>query len=314
VSLTSVGFQVSNVLASHTPARLRYGLARVIGEVAYAAGGRTRRQALENYAGITHQPRGSARVRRTARASMVGYAKLLMDFALLPSLSAEQVEAMVEWEGFEHIQRALAGGRGVIVVTPHFGNWDIAASAAVRRGLPVTAVTEHFGDNDMNARVVAARERIGMKVVPLSVAAGKAVLTALRHGEVVALVCDLPPREGRTVTVRVCGQDAVVPAGPALLALKTGAPVVPILCKRRPDNSYLLRVQPALEFQASGDPDRDLGDLAQAIMGSFEPDLLAAPEQWYLFSPMWGLAAGSGDGERDAIETELAVTSARAAG
>ena len=134
---------------------------------------------------------------------------------------------MVDWDGFENIQQALAQDRGVIVVTPHFGNWDIAAAAAVARGLPVTAVTEHFGNGALNERVVAARERIGMKVVPLGVSAGKAVLTALRQGEVVALVCDLPPREGRTVTVRVCGQDAVVPAGPPLLALKTGAPVVP---------------------------------------------------------------------------------------
>jgi KDO2-lipid IV(A) lauroyltransferase len=124
-------------------------------------------------------------------------------------------------------------------------------------------------------------------VVPLSVSAGKAVLTALRHGEVVALVCDLPPREGRTVTVRVCGQRAVVPAGPALLALRTGAPVVPIMCRRQPDNRYLLQVQPKLDFQPSDDQDADVDRLAQAIMDRFEDHLSATPEQWYLFSPMW---------------------------
>jgi KDO2-lipid IV(A) lauroyltransferase len=179
-------------------------------------------------------------------------------------------------------------GRGAIVVTPHFGNWDIAAAAAASRGLRLTAVTEHFGDDALNQQVVAARERIGMKVVPLSVSAGKAVLTALRHGEVVALVCDLPPKEGRTVTVRVCGQDAVVPAGPALLALRTSAPVVPIMCHRRASNRYLLQVQSKVEFEPGGDSDRDVEALAQAIMARFEPYLRASPEQWYLFSPMWG--------------------------
>jgi KDO2-lipid IV(A) lauroyltransferase len=155
----------------------------------------------------------------------------------------------------------------------------------------LTAVTEHFGNDGLNQEVVAARERIGMKVVPLSVSAGKAVLTALRHGEVVALVCDLPPKEGRTLTVRVCGQDAVVPAGPATLALKTGAPVVPIMCHRRADNRYLLEVQAPIDFEPSGDDQRDEVALAQAIMDRFEPTLLAAPEQWYLFSPMWNQAA-----------------------
>ena len=286
-SASSVGFQVGNALVSHTPPTLRYGAARVLGRLAYAAGRGRRKQALENYAGIVHEPVWSPAVRRTARESMVGYAKLLADFMLLPSLSPEQIDAMVDWDGFENIERALAQRRGAIVVTPHYGNWDIAAAAAVRKGLTLTAVTEHFGDNALNQRVVAARERIGMKVVPLSVAAGKAVLTALRQGEVVALVCDLPPREGRTVTVRVCGQDAVVPAGPALLALKTGAPVVPIICQRRANNRYLLEVQRQIEFAPSGDRDRDVQALAQAIMDRFEPTLLAAPEQWYLFSPMW---------------------------
>ena len=292
-SVSSVGFQVGNALVSHTPPSLRYGAARLFGRVAYAAGRSTRQQALENYAGIVHEPPTSPTVRRTARESMVGYAKLLADFMLLPSLSSEQIDAMVEWDGFENIQNALAQDRGVIVVTPHYGNWDIAAAAAVHRGLPVTAVTEHFGDNALNERVVAARERIGMKVVPLGVSAGKAVLTALRQGEVVALVCDLPPREGRTVTVRVCGQDAVVPAGPPLLALKTGAPVVPIMCHRRANNRYLLEVQRPIDFRPTGDRDRDVTALAQAIMGRFEPTLLAAPEQWYLFSPMWR-EAGAG--------------------
>lgn len=293
-SATSVGFQLGNALVSHTPPRLRYGVARVLGNAAYLAGRSLRRQALENYAGIVHAPATSAKVRHTARESVVGYAKLMADFMLLPSLTPAEIDAMVDWRGYQNIERALAGGQGVIVVTPHFGNWDIAAAAAARRGLPLTAVTERFGDEALNREVVAARERIGMKVVPLDVTAGRSVLTALRHGEVVALVCDLPPRGGRTVTVRVCGQDAVVPAGPPLLALKTGAPVVPIMCRRQADNRYLLEVQEPVAFVPSGDRDRDLVDLAQAIMDRFEPALLAVPEQWYLYSPMWGQATGDG--------------------
>ncbi|HEV3234249.1 MAG TPA: lysophospholipid acyltransferase family protein [Candidatus Dormibacteraeota bacterium] len=298
-SATAVGFRVGNALVSRTPAPLRYGAARLFGSVAYLAGRGTRRQALENYAGVVHQPMSSSLVRRTARESMVGYAKLLADFMLLPSLRPEQIDAMVEWDGYQNIELAMAQERGVIVVTPHFGNWDIAAAAAARRGLPLTAVTEHFGNDGLNQEVVAARERIGMKVVPLSVSAGKAVLTALRHGELVALVCDLPPKEGRTLTVRVCGQDAVVPAGPATLALRTGAPVVPIMCHRRADNRYLLEVQAPIDFEPSGDDDRDEVALAQAIMDRFEPTLLAAPEQWYLYSPMWNQAASTGGGHAE---------------
>jgi KDO2-lipid IV(A) lauroyltransferase len=218
---------------------------------------------------------------------MVGYTKLMADFVLLATLTPERVREMVDWEGIEHIHQARRHGKGVIVVTPHFGNWDIAAAATTAAGLPVTAVTERYGTSDLNRRVVAARQRMGMNVVPLGVTAGKAVITALRRNELVALVCDLPPREGRSVRVRICGQEALVPAGPALLALRSGAPVLPMVCRRLGDDRYRIEVQPALQFEAGASKDGDVQRLAQAIMDRFDPILRATPEQWYLFSPMW---------------------------
>jgi lauroyl/myristoyl acyltransferase len=282
-----VGGSISRLL----PARWRYGAARLAGSAGYSVLGKTRGQALENYAGVLHQPESSPDVSRLARQAMIGYTKLLADFVLLPTLTPDRVRRMVEWEGIEHIHQARTQGRGVIVVTPHFGNWDIAAAATTALGLPLTAVTENYGSTDLNRRVIESRRRIGIKVVPLGVTAGKAVVNALRHNELVALVCDLPPREGRSVRVRILGQDAVVPAGPALLALRTGAPVLPFVCRRLEDDRYRVEVQPRIDFRPTGHKDRDVAAMAQAIMDRFEPTLRANPEQWYLFSPMWHLGA-----------------------
>ena len=106
-------------------------------------------------------------------------------------------------------------------------------------------MTERFGTDSLDRRVVAARARHGIKVVPVGVGAGKAALSALRRNELVALVCDLPAA-GRNVAVRMCGQAAMVPAGPALLAQRTGASILPILCHRLADDSYRLEVQAPL--------------------------------------------------------------------
>lgn len=291
-------FQAGGRVSSLLPPGLRYGAARAGGSFAYALLPGMRRQALQNYAGILHQPVTAPEVRRVARAAVVGYAKLIADFLALSQLTREDVMRMVDWRGWDHINRALEGGRGAIVVTPHFGNWDMAAAAAAARGLKVTAITDHYGDEDLNLRVTAARERMGVNVVPLSIAAGRASLSALRRNEIVALVCDLA-KEGRNVRVVVCGQHVMVPAGPAVMALRSGAPVVPIMCRRQPDNRYLLEVQPAIPFEPSDDREADTQALAQAIMDRFEPELLRHPEQWYLFSPMWvgeGAVAPAGEG------------------
>jgi lauroyl/myristoyl acyltransferase len=279
-------FQAGGRVSSLLPPGLRYGAARLGGQVSYAALPGVRRQALLNYAGILHQPVNSPAVRRVAREALVGYSKLMADFLLLSQLERDDVMRMVDWRGWENITGALEAGRGAIVVTPHFGNWDMAAAAAAARGLKVTVVTDHFGDEDMNRRVTAARERMGMRVIPLSITAGKASLAALRRNEIVALVCDLA-KDGRNVQVRVAGQQVMVPAGPAVMAIRSGAPVVPIMCRRQADNRYLLEVQPQIAFAPGGDRDADSQALAQAIMDRFEPELLRRPEQWYLFSPMW---------------------------
>ena len=279
-------FEAGGRVSALLPPGLRYGLARAGGAAGFRLLRGVRRQALENYAGVLHLPLNSPEVRRVAREALAGYTKLLADFLALSRLSRDDVMRMVDWRGWDNIQAALAKGRGVIVVTPHFGNWDMAAAAAAARGLTVSAVTDAYGDDDLNRRVTAARERFGVHVVPLTVTAGRAVLAALRRNEIVALVCDLA-KDGRNVQVLVCGQQAMVPAGPAVLALRSGAPVVPIMCRRQPDNRYLLEVQPEIEFQPSGDQEADTRALAQAIMDRFEPELLRRPEQWYLFSPMW---------------------------
>src|SRR5258708_14447297 len=294
-------FVTGGALSRSLPSVVRYGVARAGGLAGYQLLGRVRRQALENYAGVLHQPESSPEVHRVAREAIVGYTKLVADFVLLPQPAPDRVRRMVDWEGIEHIHAAREKGRGVIVVTPHFGNWDIAAAATTAVGLPVTAVTEHYGTSDLNRRVVEARERIGIKVVPVGISAGKAVITALRRNDLVALVCDLPPSDGRAVKVRICGQQATVPAGPAVLALRSGAPVLPFVCRRLPDDRYRVEVQPSVQFESSQDKDRDVELLAQAIMDRFDPILRAAPEQWYLFSPMWR------SGAEPSAESKLAV-------
>lgn len=286
-------FGVATAAVDATPARIRYGAARALGNAAYLLGGDLRRQARENYAAILGERPETPRVGRVAREAVVGYVKLMADFLLLPALSQERIRRMVEVTGLQHIDAVLSRRRGAIVVTPHFGSWDMAAAAAVAHGVKLTAVADRYGDSALDRRVVGAREKFGMRVVPVGAGAGRAVLRALRRNEVVALVCDLP-KEGRNVAVSLLGQPAMVPAGPAVLALRTGAPLVPITCRRLPDNRYRLDIEEEVHFTPTGREAIDVPALAQAIVDRFTATLRALPEQWYLFSRMWGLVDDAG--------------------
>jgi KDO2-lipid IV(A) lauroyltransferase len=292
---------VGSAVLYYLPDGLRYGLARLGGELSFRLRPGLRRQTLANYAAILGRPTADGVVRKVTRGAMVGYAKLLAEFLMLPRMRPEEIRRRVEIMGFERIQDVLSEGKGAIVVTPHFGNWDMAAAAATNAGLQVTAVTDPFGPGGMNRWVVRARERLGIRVVPISVTAGKASLAALRRNEVVALVCDLPA-EGRNVPVRMAGQEAMVPAGPALLSLRTGAPIVPLTCRRVADGYYRLDVQEPVRPIPSSDETHSVAALTQSFIDRFDPILRATPEQWYLFSPMWANV------ERAPAGQELAAT------
>jgi len=279
-------FNAGSALLKVLPVTVRDGAATALGNLGYALQPGLRRQAQLNYSGILHRPITSKHVRRTARRAVVGYGKLLGDFLVLSRLKPEEIRAMVEVEGIEHIQRARQAGKGVVIFMPHFGNWDIAGAAAVAHGIPLTVVADDWGSPGVNSEIFNSRRSLGMTVVPMGPGAGQAVLSALRKNQVVGLMADLA-QEGRAVEVKVMGQVASMPAGPALLSLRTGAPILPTTCRRISGRQFRLEIQPPVSFTPSGDFRADTRELTQAVVRRLEPALEASLEQWYLFSPMW---------------------------
>src|SRR2546428_5087131 len=240
-------FRLGNLVVRVLPPAVRYPLAALLGRCAFYAMPRRRQIAMANYGQVLGLPPDHPRTKRTARHAFGNYAKLVADFILPASLAPEATRAWVRAEGVEHLDRALAQGKGAIAVTAHVSNWDILAAAAAVRGYVVNAVTEELPGNGLNQVVIRARERIGMHVIPLaSSGAVRAILRALARNEVVALASDLYRGE-HGVPVTFFGRPLAFPAGPAAIALKTGAPLVPVRRRRQPDNRYVAEVEPPLD-------------------------------------------------------------------
>jgi KDO2-lipid IV(A) lauroyltransferase len=117
---------------------------------------------------------------------------------------------------------------------------------------------------------------------------GPGVLRALRRGDILALLIDVPA-PGPSVAVDFFGAPAEVPAGPARLALRTGARVIPAVMAREPGHDELIRpiLDFDLRFQPSGDEEQDVREITQQIMSSLERFIRQYPDQWFMFRPMW---------------------------
>lgn len=278
--LLAASYQAGARLLRATPPGLRHAAAAPGGVAWFWLSRAQRRAALANYAAAMGRDPADPEVARVALGAFQNYGRMLMDFLLLGSLTPAELIARMTVDGRDHLDAALAGGRGVIMAVPHMGSWDMAGSYAGALGYRISAVAERF-PGSLNEAVVRTRQRFGLNVVMLGRSAVREITDALKANSIVALLCDL--EQGPGVTVRFFGRDAVVPGGPAAIAIKTGAMLLPACQYSSSPGRYHIHLDPALTI--SGQETKE--GLMQRVVERFEEFIKERPDQWYAFRPMF---------------------------
>jgi KDO2-lipid IV(A) lauroyltransferase len=262
------------------PAGMRHAAMAPGGSAWYWLSPGQRRAALDNYAAVLERERSDPAVAQVARRAFQNYGRMLADFVLMGSLEPDDLLRQITFEGLEHVDAALAQGRGAIMAVPHMGSWDMAGSWAAAKGYSVFAVAERF-PGSLNNAVVDTRQRFGLNVIPLGRPAVRAITDALRSNGVVALLCDL--EQGPGVDVRFFGRRAVVPGGPAAIAIKTGAALLPSYVYGVGPSRYHVHLDPSFSWPAT----ETKASLMQRVVTRFEDFIKERPDQWYAFRQMF---------------------------
>lgn len=228
---------------------------------------------------------------RAARYSFLNFARYNVDFLRAPKIKPEAILSKVHYDRWQEVDAAFLDGKGVIFVAMHFGNWDMGGAMMAARGYPVNVVADTYLSERTNALVVREREVRGMNVIPAERAAA-GILRAMRRNEALAILIDTPMPDG--VEVSFFGERTIVPAGPARIALRTGARVIPVAMPRASGTSDQIMAMADLDVRVvrTGDDQRDIQALTQRIFAAHERFIRAYPDQWYIFRPMWPHAAG----------------------
>lgn len=273
------------VIWRYLPLAVGYRLADFVGDLTYLAWPKGRLYARTNMRRVLGDDVSRGAVNRAARQSLRNYCRYLVDFIRFPMLRHEDIQQKVVFDGWENFDYALKGGRGAIFIGLHFGNWDLAAAAIAFKNYPLNVIAETFKYPPLNRLVQQARRERGMKVIPLERAA-IGVIRALRNNEILALLIDKPrPEDG--VQVNFFDRPIKVPSGPAVLALRTGAKVVPGALVRLPNGRFQGLVGEFIDIKPTGNSQEDVAAITQCIMDSLERMVRHFPEQWFAFRPMW---------------------------
>jgi len=223
---------------------------------------------------------------RVARASYVHLGREGVATFRMAELDAADVVARTTVEGHDAFLAALAEGKGAILVSGHLGNWELAGASITARGTPMDAVAKGMANQRFGADLVASRERLGMRIVDMS-KAYRVCLRTLQAGGVVGLVADQNAREN-SVFVPFFGKLAATFPGPALFALRTGAPIFVGACLREPGYPSRYRVwMRRLDPEPTGDLDEDVRRLTQAHTAVLEEAVRQAPEQYFWQHKRW---------------------------
>ena len=250
-----------------------------------------RREARAMYARHLQRVAGpglsDAEVRHCTRRAFLNYARYWLEAARLPSLGPEVVaDRFFVESGYEHLTEGMAAGRGVIMALPHVGSWEWGGAWLALQGYPMTSVAEPLDPPAMYDWFVSQREAMGLTIVPLGADASPALLRALRSGRLVGLLCDRD-LVGSGVEVEFFGERTTMPGGPALLALRTGAPILPTAVYSGPGRDHVAVIMPPVEVVRTGKLRDDVARVTQAVAADLERLIRRAPDQWHLFQPNW---------------------------
>lgn len=284
-------FQTATFLTGVVPPRVGFWLSRRGGDLAYVILPLRRRITAENLARVMQKPAAHPEVRRSVRRNMQNYGCYLYETVRVPHQSLEEILDRVHVHAEENVQAALTHGKGAIFVSAHFGNMELGAMALASKTTPITVPGTPLQPPQLMNQLIKQRLAKGLKMT-VHAGAPRDVIMALRNNEIVAFCVDLGVnwKDGRTVPVSFFGHVAPFPPGLALLALRTGAPIVPAYAVVRPDHGVDVHAMEPILVSPTGNKMADVQECMQKVALGLEGFIRAHPEQWYMYRPMWNVS------------------------
>ena len=273
-------YRIGQFLVLHFPLKLSYAVAVLISDIRYIFTRRDRISIGRNLR-IIFPNKTDSEIRRITRNIFRNFLKYLVDFLRFSKIDKDYINRTVRLENIHYLDEALKRGKGAIALTAHIGNWELGGVVVALLGYPFYVVVFEHKHKKVNDFFMRQRNSKGIKAILMKRAARQA-LDVLKRNRLLGLAGDID-FGGKMYTTEFFGRKAYLPRGPAALAIKTGAVIVPGFMIRNKDDSFSLRIEKPIEFFSSGDEEQDLSVLISSYKSILEDYVKKYPEQWYMF-------------------------------
>ena len=284
-SLTDAGFSLAWSGVRRLPEGVAYALFRRAADRLWARQGPGVLQLEANLRRVCPEL-DAAGIRELSRRGMRSYLRYWCDAFRIQGWSHRRIVSTFTCIGREHLDAALAAGRGAVVALPHSGNWDHAGAWAALDLSPVTTVAERLRPESLFRRFVEYRESLGIEILPLGGGETfRMLLRRLGENRVVPLLADRDiSRNG--LEVSFLGAPARLPAGPALLSVMTGAPLHPATLHYEVGGA-VATIHPQVPIPSEGSREEKVAAMTGAVADVLAGGIREHPEDWHMMQPLW---------------------------
>jgi KDO2-lipid IV(A) lauroyltransferase len=282
-------YRAGRMMALLFPVRFSYSMACLLADLHYFLYSKERRAIISNLK-VVLGSLGEGRdkeLEAIARKVFRNFAKYLVDFLRFSKVDAAYIKKYVKIEEARHIEQALERGKGVIILSAHIGNWELGGSVLGMLGYRMNAVVLSHKNESVNDFFIDQRNMGNFRSIEFG-ANLRGCYRALKNNELLALLGDRNFSNTGVVT-EFFGRKALMPIGPAALALRTGAAIVPSYMIRLADDTFKFVFEEPIYAEDKGRrDDAALEDVMKKYLPSVENAVRTYPEQWYVFRDFWG--------------------------
>jgi KDO2-lipid IV(A) lauroyltransferase len=270
-------------IVRHVSQKLAMKVGSAVGNLVYLTVKRRRQIALKNLRMILKKQ--DKELENIARQSFQNMGKTLIELLRFPKYNADQILEMIKIEGVEHLEQAINEGKGIIVATAHFGNWELIFHVLASFTNKLSAVAQRFKNHRLdrltnNYRIIHGGEVIEKKL------AARQVLKHLRDGFCVVILSDQDAGKSG-IFVDFMGVPASTAKGPVMFAMRTGVPILNVFDIRQDDGSHLITISAPMEMQSSGDLQNDVITNTTKLAKALEELIYKYPSQWLWMHNRW---------------------------
>lgn len=267
------------------PIRISLNIGSFFGAVAFHVAARYRRIAMDNLTMVFGDKKSSEEIKRIGICVFRNLAKNAVELVNLPKINKENIGKFVKIENADTLEGAFRNGKGVIILTAHFGSWELLA-LGLRVNYPGVTIGRKIYFKKYDEYLNKLRKANDVHVIYRD-SSPRSMLKVLKENRILGIVADQDVDSVDGVFVNFFGKPAYTPTGPVMLAKVSGAPIIPAFIIRQKDNTHKLVIEKPVELVDTGDKEKDVIANTQRWSDVVESYIEKYPEQWVWMHKRW---------------------------